>query len=123
MKNYLEKDRGISLDQIKKIREELWAEASALVYTKGHDYNYQQQLNGDTLANLRSSSDLGILDDPMQYCLALVVNKINRANSLRLTDPKVKGESMKDTIEDGINYLTYVYAFYLEKHGQLPSKS
>lgn len=112
--------RGISLEQIKIIRDDLWKEASKFVEIKGHDYNYKQQLEGDTLANLRSASDLGIIDDPMQYCLALVVNKINRANSLRLTDPKVKGESMKDAVMDGMNYLSYVYAFYLEKNGKLP---
>ncbi len=113
-------DKGISLKQLEKIRKELWQEASAMVSTKGHDYNYKQHISGDTLSNLRSSSNVGILDDPMQYCLALVVNKVNRANSLRLVEPAVKGESMKDAIEDGINYLTYVYAFYLEKHGKLP---
>ena len=119
MKNYLE-SKGISLEVLQKIRNDLWQESEQLVYAKGHDYNYKEQLAGDTLANLRSSSKLGILDSPDQYCLALIVNKINRINSLRFTEPAVKGESMKDAVVDAINYLTYVYAFYLERNAKLP---
>jgi len=98
-----------------KLREEIWRESTSLVEKKGHDYNKIQQNAGDTLFNLRVPHLLGIVSSPTKTCLTHISEKLMRLCSLDDEDPKVKGESIKDTVEDLINYTTYFYAFHEEK--------
>ena len=108
----------ISLEKLLELHKQITQNAFNMVEIKGHDYNNKQQLNGDTLFNLRVPSLLGICADPTQTCLMNTANKLMRLSSLRETDPKVKGESFQDSVEDSINYLIYALAFYLEKKNE-----
>jgi len=104
-----------SLEEVIRIREKIWKDASALVATKGHDYNNKQQLAGDTLFNLRVPYVLGITDSLLDHVLGLMCNKLMRLGSLKGADPAVKGESFRDTILDLVNYATYLEIFYEEE--------
>jgi len=109
----------ISLKELKKIRKQLFADSEKLVKSKGHDYNKTQQQAGDTLFNLRVPALLGNVSSPTQTCIDYMSAKLMRLTSLQFTDPKVKGESFRDTILDMINYTTYLYAFYKEKNNAI----
>ena len=107
----------ISLEEMKKIQSELFAKASSLVEKKGHDYNFHQQLTGDTLFNLRVAKLLGITENELKSVLVRLCDKLMRLISF--SDPRiiasVKDESVEDTVVDILNYATFYYAFYKEK--------
>ncbi len=106
-----------TLDEVIKIHKELCDEARAIIETKGHDYNRTQQNDGDTLFNLKVACILGVVDSNTQSVLVRLSDKMMRLISLT-KDPtisaSVKDESVKDTIEDMINYATYLYVMYKE---------
>lgn len=108
-----------SLEQVIEVQNELVKKAQALMGSKGHDYNGQQQLSGDTLFNMRVASLLGIVPNCVDSVLVRLSDKFMRLVSL--TRPgatrQVSNESLEDTIVDAINYLTYVLVFLREaKH-------
>ena len=90
----------------------------ALVEQKGHDYNFKQQKEGDTLHNLRVASILGVVDSPSRSVLIRILDKVQRIISLNETDPQVKGESIRDTVLDLHNYVDYWYIFKMEGHAK-----
>lgn len=108
---------GTSVKQIQKIQKRLFRKASGLIEKKGHDYNFKQQLSGDTLFSLRVARILGIVERDTQSVLVRICDKVNRLISLENPDvsAKVKDEKVEDTVVDLINYVTYFYAFKLEQ--------
>jgi hypothetical protein len=106
-----------TLEEVIKNHEDLCKEARDIISKKGHDYNREQQAGGDTLFNMRVSHLLGITDTPTQGVLVRLSDKFMRLNSLTKNPharAAVKDESIRDTIKDTINYLTYLYIFYQE---------
>lgn len=104
----------ITVDQILAIRKELYDMSTAVITTKGHDYNRQQQESGDTLFNLRVASLLGVVDSPAKSVMVRMIDKVMRMISLTDADPAVKGESITDTVADLHNYADYWLAFKRE---------
>jgi len=105
----------ITLADIKKLRERIYKESMALIETKGHDYNYKQQMGGDTLFNLRVAYILGVVDTPAKSVVVRMIDKMMRIISLTDADPEVKNESMEDTIKDLHNYADYWLIFKQEE--------
>lgn len=110
-----------SLENVLLLHQYICDSARKHIEVKGRDYNRQHQENGDTLANLRSSTNLGLTPNSSVSCLIRAADKMSRLASLMPPDQKeaVKGESVKDTVEDFINYLVYSLIFKLEETGQL----
>lgn len=107
-----------TLEHVLKIHKELCDEARALIEKKGHDYNKAQQHTGETLFNLKVAKLLGIVDTNTQSILVRMGDKMMRLISLTRdpsTTAEVKDESIRDTIEDLINYSSYLYIVYLEE--------
>lgn len=107
-----------TLDQVLKNHQDLCDEARSIIAKKGHDYNREQQSGGDTLFNMRVSHLLGITDTSTQGVLVRLSDKFMRLTSLTkdpLAVAQVKDESVRDTIKDAINYLSYLYIFYSEE--------
>jgi hypothetical protein len=110
-----------TLEGVKRAHYELCSEALAIVEKKGHDYNRQQQKNGETLFNMKVSQMLGITETHTQGILVRLTDKLMRLISLTKdpeTTAEVKDESVKDTIKDTINYLVYLYCIYDEYRTQ-----
>src|SRR6185437_2612394 len=101
-----------TLEEVYKVQDELFKKARSIIETKGHDYNRSQQQSGDTLFNMRVAKQLGITDTDTQGTLVRLADKFMRLNSLT-KDPKViasvKDESVRDTITDIMNYVSYLY--------------
>ena len=94
-------------------------EARDIVGKKGHDYNKQQQENGDTLGNMRLAKDIGLAESYCQSTMIRLFDKMMRLQSLTrsptTTTAEVKDESVSQTIRDAINYLVYLQIFYEEE--------
>lgn len=60
----------ITLEQILALRKEMYEKSTAIIATKGHDYNRKQQNDGDTLFNLRVAALLGIVDSPAKSSIS-----------------------------------------------------
>jgi len=106
-----------SLTEVLAAHSNICEEAIQLVEKKGADYNRAQQLDGDTLFNLKVSSLLGVVNTPTQGLLVRIIDKLMRLVSLTkypIENPEVKDESVRDTIKDTINYLVYLYILYKE---------
>jgi len=107
-----------TLEHVIKVHEEICNEARAIIETKGHDYNREQQLTGNTLFNLTVCCVLGIVKTVTQGILVRLSDKLMRLISLT-KDPtvqaEVKDESIRDTVKDIINYVIYLYIVYLEE--------
>jgi hypothetical protein len=106
-----------TLDIVLKTHIELCDEARKIVSLKGHDYNRQQQNDGDTLFNMTVCEKLGIVDTTTQGILVRLSDKLMRLISLTKypnVDAQVKDESIRDTIKDTINYMVYLYIKYEE---------
>ncbi len=107
-----------TLDHVLKTHKELCDESRSIIEKKGHDYNLRQQHTGETLFNLKVAKLLGIVDTNTQSILVRMGDKMMRLISLT-RDPsvtaEVKDESIRDTIEDLINYSCYLYIVYLEE--------
>ncbi len=99
------------------IHEEICNKARSVIKTKGQDYNRGQQ-EKDTLFNMSVAPLLGIVDNVPQGILVRLSDKFMRLISLTkdpLENPAVTNESVRDTIEDTINYLVYLYIKYEEE--------
>ena len=107
----------ISIEDMNRIQNGIFVTCKDLVKKKGADYNRTQQLEGDTLFNLRVAKILGVVDTETKSVLVRIMDKLMRLISLT-ANPKINGaiqdETVLDTITDAINYLTFLYAFYNE---------
>ena len=106
-----------SLEEVIIEHTKICQEARQLISQKGHDYNREQQDGGDTLFNLRVAAILGVVDNPCQGILVRLSDKFQRLTSLAkdpLVNAEVKGEAVRDTIRDVINYSIYLGIFYDE---------
>jgi len=107
-----------TLEHVIDVHKQMCDEARSIIETKGHDYNREQQLTGNTLFNLTVCCILGIVKTTTQGILVRCSDKFMRLISLT-KDPKVvshvKDESIRDTVKDLINYLVYLYIVYLEE--------
>lgn len=99
---------GHTLDEVLEFRQEMFERSKEIVRTKGADYNRQQQLEGDTLFNLRVCALLGIVDLPEQGLLVRLSDKLCRLVSLVNAPPAVENESFEDTVIDIHNYVDYL---------------
>jgi hypothetical protein len=92
----------------------------ALVESKGHDYNFEQQRDGNTLFNLEVCQLLGIVDYSTQGILVRLADKLMRLISLT-KDPfrlaAVKDETVEDTIGDIHNFVDYLGILYEKARG------
>ena len=114
-----------TLDLVLKVHKEMCDEARSIIAKKGHDYNREQQLTGNTLFNLSVCCVLGIVRTITQGILVRLSDKMMRLISLT-KDPsiqaEVKDESIRDTVKDMINYLVYLYIVYLEERSKHESR-
>lgn len=105
-----------SLKKVLSFRKRMYEHSSGLVETKGADYNYKQQKEGDTLYNLKASSLLGIVDLPESGVLVRLADKLMRLISLsQKATPAVEGESAYDTVADIHNYADFVLLLMEER--------
>lgn len=115
----------IKLETVLQVHREICEEAQRLISTKGADYNRAQQLAGDTLFNMRVGTILGITDTITQGVLNRISDKFMRLISLT-KDPTVqaavKDESVRDTVRDVVNYVIYLYLFYVESRAEAQDK-
>ncbi|MBS1586965.1 MAG: hypothetical protein JSS82_15630 [Bacteroidetes bacterium] len=103
---------GHTLEAVTELHKSLCAEALSLVEKKGADYNRSEQQNGDTLANLKMSAKLGLVETPAHGVLVRLLDKLMRLKSLCKPGEKPANvdEKVRDTVVDVINYAVYVYA-------------
>lgn len=107
-----------TLDEVVEFRREMFDKSLALVKRKGHDYNRQQQADGNTLFNLMVCELLGIVDTAERGILVRLSDKFMRLISLAATpgvDAAVKDESVLDTVADFHNYVDYVAQIWLRR--------
>jgi len=106
-----------TLDSVIEFRKKMFEESSDLIRKKGHDYNRKQQLEGDTLYNLRIASLMGIVETPEQGILVRLMDKMMRLSSLMTADveAQVKEESVRDTVKDVHNYVDYALQLWEER--------
>lgn len=111
----------VKLEEVLTTHEEICNKARSVIKAKGQDYNRGQQ-EKDTLFNMSVAPLLGIVDNVPQGILVRLSDKFMRLISLT-KDPgvnaAVKDESVKDTIEDSINYLVYLWIKYKEERERL----
>lgn len=109
-----------SLDEVIAFREKMYANSVALIKTKGHDYNRQQQLDGDTLFNLKVAEILGIVETAERGILVRLSDKFMRLISLMQpgVEAAVSDESVSDTVRDIHNYIDYALLLYVERRAQ-----
>lgn len=106
-----------TLDEVLKIHDDICSKSRSVIAIKGRDYNRGQQ-DKDTLFNMSVAPLLGIVDNVPQGILVRLSDKFMRLISLTkdpLENPAVTNESVRDTIEDTINYLVYLYIKYEEE--------
>jgi hypothetical protein len=97
-----------TIDEVVKFRQEMYERSTALIKSKGHDYNRKQQMDGDTLFNLQVCKLLGITPTAEHGILVRLSDKFMRLISLVDADPATVGESFDDTVVDIHNYVDYV---------------
>ena len=113
----------VDLDTVLKVRSDLFNHSMSLVAKKGADYNREQQIEGDTLFNLRVCQILGIVPHPTAGVLVRLSDKFMRLISLTKdpsVDAAVKAESVIDTVADVHNYVDMLLCLWLEAKGMLP---
>lgn len=87
------------------LHRRLTADAAALLERKAHDYASSTE---DALATMKSCGLFGI--PPTTGALLRMLDKLGRLSALGAKDPKVVGESVRDTVLDLINYAVLWYA-------------
>jgi hypothetical protein len=107
-----------TLDRVLEFRQQMFDHSRDLVAQKGHDYNHQQQYDGDTLFNLKVCELMGITKTAEEGILVRLSDKFMRLISL--TRPgvaaEVKEETVLDTILDIHNYVDYLGLMWWERH-------
>jgi hypothetical protein len=98
-----------TIDEVLDFRRRMFEESCALIAKKGHDYNRAQQIQGDTLFNLKVAEVLGIVETAERGILVRLSDKLMRLISLMTpgVEAEVSGESVRDTVRDAHNYLDY----------------
>lgn len=109
----------ISTDDIARFQTEIFSNCQRAVVSKGNDYSGPAK---DTFANIRLAAHIGLVKCPAHSAAVRGLDKVMRI--INLTDPEakqaVKDESLQDTLEDLINY--YSYVILLDKERRLLSK-
>lgn len=109
---------SISLDEILEFRTARFKSSFELVAKKGHDYNRQQQIGGDTLFNLKVCELLGAVEYAEQGVLTRLTDKLMRLISLTSrpgVENAVKDESVINTVDDIHNYVDYLALMFLKR--------
>jgi len=111
-----------SLDEVLAFRKQMFEESMAIIEHKGHDYNRQQQHDGDTLFNLKVAELLGIVSTAERGILVRLSDKFMRLVSLMTpgVEGKVRGESVRDTVHDIHNYADYCLMLWEERRRHAP---
>ncbi len=106
-----------SLDRVLKFSADMFAQSMSIIEKKGADYNRDQQLDGDTLFNLKVAELLGIVDSAERGILVRLSDKFMRLISLSVPgrEAAVKDVSVLDTIRDVHNYTNYLGLLWLER--------
>lgn len=106
-----------TLQAVRDFRTRMFNDSMALIEKKGHDYNRQQQNDGDTLFNLKVAALLGIVPTPERGILVRLSDKFMRLISLMQpgVEPSVSNESVRDTVRDFHNYLDYALLLWEEQ--------
>lgn len=106
-----------SIEQVLTFREAMYKSSVALIQQKGHDYNRAQQIDGDTLFNMRVAEILGIVETAERGILVRLSDKFMRLISLMSpgVDAAVKDESVRDTVRDIHNYVDYALLMWEER--------
>ena len=106
-----------TLDEVIAFRRRVFEESIALIQKKGHDYNRQQQMGGETLFNLRVAELLGIVPTAERGILVRLSDKFMRLISLMEPgiDPGNVAESLRDTVLDIHNYSDYALQLWDER--------
>lgn len=109
-----------TLEEVKAFRHAMFDESMALIEKKGHDYNREQQMGGDTLFNLRVAELLKIVPTAERGILVRLSDKFMRLISLMSpgVDPANTGESLRDTVRDIHNYVDYALQLHEERTGE-----
>lgn len=102
-----EKLGTITTKDIIRFQNKIFQRCQSAMVSKGNDYSG----NGvDTFANIRLAYQLGLVKTPAASAFVRGLDKVMRIKNL--TDPDVsqavKDESIQDTLEDLINYFTYI---------------
>lgn len=110
-----------SLEAVVEFRKKMFAESMALIEKKGHDYNREQQLKGDTLFNLRVAEILGIVPTAERGILVRLSDKFMRLISLMSpgVEAQVSDESVRGTVHDFHNYLDYALQLWEERRAEV----
>ena len=107
----------LTVADVLAFRRERFEASTALIEKKGADYNRQQQHDGDTLFNLRVAEILGIVPTAERGILVRLSDKFMRLISLMTpgAEAAVKGESLRDTVDDIHNYLDYALLIWEQR--------
>lgn len=97
----------ITTNDILKFQNKIFKNCQSAMVSKGNDYSGK---GIDTFANIRLAYQFGLVKTPAASAFVRALDKVMRIKNL--TDPEisqaVKDESIQDTLEDLINYFTYI---------------
>jgi len=99
----------ITISGLLEVHEELTNHARETMKAKNHDYTGGNQELHDALANFRHAKNLKLCTLP-QSVLIRLTDKVARLATFTHKEMAVKDESLKDTVEDLINYAILFYA-------------
>ena len=114
---------NITLQDLYKIREEMYVKSRGIIAAKGHDYN-REFVGSNHLFNIFVCEILGIVDRAERGLLVRMSDKFMRIISLWPIDvtAQVLDEKLDNTIADMHNYLDYLllirrkrYAFRIQR--------
>ncbi len=110
----------ITIDQLLKWRKKyIWDKLDGVARKKGKDYSG----DGDTFANIRLVEQTLKMPSEIGVLVRLQDKFIRICNLMSTKEgPAVESESLDDSIEDMINYLSYILALREERKngGTLP---
>jgi len=103
--------RGMKVEELLRIKRELFDEADRLTVAKGRGYGAGE----DTLANMRLVEQMGFALAEEAAYIRLCDKVFRLGRILKNGEKEVGFEGLRDTIVDLINYATYIYALVEEK--------
>jgi hypothetical protein len=118
----------LNIDQLLEFRKQLWKELDKVAEAKGKDYSgdTRSNKNGDTFRNIRICEQFGL---PAEIGIMVrLSDKFNRIFELLMREwqnkggAEVKDEAIEDTLQDMINYASYIIAIREEKKSLYNSK-
>jgi hypothetical protein len=114
----------ITIEQLLSWRAKLWAKLDDLARKKGADYS---GIGADTFLNLRAVEQFGL---PAEIgVMVRVSDKFARIWQLLMRSwlsgkqAQVSDESIDDSIQDAVNYLSYILALRAERKGDFDAQS